>query len=188
MARSSSGPHSIHPKHWRQQQPVTRSKKRFTRQTRIKTHKLPIPVATDGRVMEINPPAAVIHTWAPTVDFNAATTPRVELSEPPPAPSLSDQNTDYFSYSALQGNEIRLLDIGHTHQQPFTIQARLDHWPLPSAQSKGFVALSYTWGEHREQASILVDGKPMKIRPNVLAILHKLQSLQFRYVWASSPS
>lgn len=88
-------------------------------------------------------------------------------------------------YSPLSQDDIRLLHIHSSEDSTTPLHASLVHIALPSAQSRTYVALSYTWGLMEANVPILLDGKTLRIRPNLARILQILRDLQVQYIWVS---
>jgi hypothetical protein len=93
-----------------------------------------------------------------------------------------------YKYCALSGDEIRLFQIEPSDCENDQIRASLIHMRLHSAQAMGYTALSYTWGEATATEVVMVDGKPLAIKPKLLAILQRLRSLAYKLVWVSTYS
>jgi hypothetical protein len=89
-------------------------------------------------------------------------------------------------YSPLIGDAIRLLHIHPSVDKTLGLEADLVHFPLLSAQSKNYKALSYIWGKEKASVSITVNGGSMLIRPNLDKILRTLRDLKHEYVWVGT--
>lgn len=108
------------------------------------------------------------------------------LSRPASQTIPSDLEEISSIYSPLIGDAIRLLHIHPSVDQTLGLEADLVHFPLLSAQSKNYKALSYIWGEERASVSITVNGGSMLIRPNLDKILRTLRALRYEYVWVGT--
>jgi len=80
-----------------------------------------------------------------------------------------------YRYSPLWDTQIRLLKMIRSEDEQADIQAEILHLLMLSAQVRGYVALSYTWGMTKPSLILKIDGGTMRIRENVDWILRKLQ-------------
>jgi hypothetical protein len=99
--------------------------------------------------------------------------------------TLASDHDATYSYSPLAQSDIRLLRIHPFEERTDPLHASLEHKSILSAQSQQYVALSYTWGSMNAVVPILVDGKVLRIRPNLANILQLLRGLRTEYVWVS---
>jgi len=90
-----------------------------------------------------------------------------------------------YTYSPLVQGDIRLLHVQSCENPTNPLQVSLEHIPLLSAQSRTYVALSYTWGLMNADVPILMDDGVLRIKPNLARILRILRDLQVKYVWVS---
>jgi hypothetical protein len=116
-----------------------------------------------------------------TPDIDVEGTEMTDWSEEPDIVSS-------FSYSPLERRDIRLVKLSKDGEKDGVFQIQLVHVPLLDAQREGYIAVSYTWGDLDQGSSIRVNEGIMKVRPNVLQILHDLAALDCRYVWVSTSS
>jgi hypothetical protein len=93
--------------------------------------------------------------------------------------------TEAYQHRKLADTEIRLLKFEHTSVSSSPLKATLQHVPLLSARAMGYIALSYTWGDLSATSDLVVDGKRLKIRPNLARILRKLRTLRYDYICVS---
>jgi hypothetical protein len=56
-----------------------------------------------------------------------------------------------YQYKELIDTEVRLLKIEHASGNSSPLKATLEHVPLLSAREMGYTALSYTWGDLRNE-------------------------------------
>jgi hypothetical protein len=88
-----------------------------------------------------------------------------------------------YAYMPLFEKDIRLIRLRPSLDETSKIEVDLIHIPLDSARVLGYIALSYTWGSMNTFATILVDGKLLKVGPNVQRILIRLRCLGLEYIW-----
>lgn len=85
------------------------------------------------------------------------------------AKSQTGGNTSAFTHSPLLDDRryIRLLTINNLDldkTRPTTVSCDLTTWPI--AEAPEYLAISYTWGNEKHLATILVNGKQIRVRQN----------------------
>jgi hypothetical protein len=89
--------------------------------------------------------------------------------------------TEYYQYSPLEGDCIRLLEILPTEGESIKCRLHVYRLNVSSARNKvSLVALSYTWGSPRDVREITLDGKIFVVRNNLWLALQTIKTLQAR--------
>jgi hypothetical protein len=104
------------------------------------------------------------HTW------------RTYREEPPSCHSLHRHpETVEFSYQPLhhQQQETRLLEILPSLSEHTSIECRLQAFPIELAPT--YDALSYAWGQHEDESTIMINGQSITTRGNLHQILGNLR-------------
>ena len=104
----------------------------------------------------------------------------------PEASQCDDDRETTYDYKPVAETEIRLLQVEHSSESSSALHASLRHMPLLSARAKGYIALSYTWGDLPATSHISIDGKNLRIRPNLAEILRKMRSFGYDLIWVRS--
>jgi hypothetical protein len=87
--------------------------------------------------------------------------------------SLVSAHQQTYVYEPLQSGKIRLLRVlSYSDNQA---QCELQQVDL---HTEGWQALSYVWGDAAPDRQLLIDGKVLYIRPNVLAALSAISLLE----------
>ncbi|KAH8906655.1 hypothetical protein BR93DRAFT_958839 [Coniochaeta sp. PMI_546] len=81
--------------------------------------------------------------------------------------------TGSYIYKALQPGEIRLLRLLPSSTKWSKIQCSLE--PTTLRSDPDYKALSYTWGQEPPRHTIICDGKPFPVRPNLYSALRRLR-------------
>jgi hypothetical protein len=82
-------------------------------------------------------------------------------------------------------SELRLLQIEFSADPSSPLRAELLHIPLLRAREKGYLALSYTWGEVTEPVTMFLSGASLRIQPNLAKILGDMRALRYGLIWVS---
>ncbi|KAK2601284.1 hypothetical protein N8I77_010747 [Diaporthe amygdali] len=87
---------------------------------------------------------------------NLASSPAIESFQHEPLPDPA--------------NHIRLLEITSVDEtRDLPVHCKLTAWPVETAPV--YTAISYTWGDPHQLASVLVNGRPMEVRHNCEYVL-----------------
>lgn len=103
-----------------------------------------------------------------------------------PAAGGDSPTTPYFSYDTLEPGSVRLVLI----KPPFAdvsaapVSCQLIQYPIDNAKMPSYEALSYTWGEETATETILIDGCPFLVRPNLHGAMRILRKpFEDRLMW-----
>ncbi|KAI8648186.1 HET domain-containing protein [Fusarium keratoplasticum] len=96
-----------------------------------------------------------------------------------------DTPQDQYHYMPLpRQGWFRLLTIEPAEASQ-VISCRLDHYEIDSSAS--YEAISYTWGDEKSTKSMLVNGKPFHLRPNLFSAFQAMRNANTpRTIWVDA--
>jgi hypothetical protein len=87
-----------------------------------------------------------------------------------------------YDYRVLKDNEMRLLELSpelDVQDEQAPVSYRLNHYPIDAEVA--YDALSYTWGIEQTGKVIRVDGRILKVKPNLDAALRQFRRNQGKH-------
>lgn len=123
------------------------------------------------------------HLKVPTITLTHG--PGLDELEPEAFSELGTRESQLI-YSSLRETDIRILKVLPAEDEMDPLKLVLVHLPLLAARASSYTALSYTWGNEINTGEVFLNGRYVRIRPNLEQILRTMRSLQYESLWVRS--